>query len=198
MDIKKHRKELGRHMRNFNYERTPSGILIDKGGMNALANGSFMHTLYRDGEADPALDPNLVVNEALDHMLNNLFNGSTQVTQWFVALFSGNVTPAAGWKGSTWRGLATEFTDYTPAARPEFITETTTTQSIDNSGDEALFTFVGAGLTVRGAVLVQASAKGADTGLLLAATRFAADRTGLGAPDKLGVQYVITAVDAGT
>ena len=45
--------------------------------------------------------------------------------------------------------------------------------------------------------LAQASAQGATTGILMAATRFSADRTGLGAPDRLGVEYVVTASDAG-
>ena len=39
--------------------------------------------------------------------------------------------------------------------------------------------------------------KGSTTGVLMAATRFAADRAGLNSPDQLGVRYVLTAADAG-
>ena len=41
------------------------------------------------------------------------------------------------------------------------------------------------------------SNKGSTTGVLMAATRFAADRAGLNSPDELGVRYVLTAADAG-
>ena len=197
IDTKKHRGEIARHLRNRNFERTPGGILIDRGGMNALMNGAFKHTLYRDGEADAALDPNLVVNEGLDYLLNVAFNGTAAVTAFYIGLFSGNVNPQATWTGANVVAQATEFTSYSETTRQAWETDPSTAQSVGNSGDEAMFTFTGSGHTVRGAFLAQASAKSAATGILIAATRFAADRTGLGAPDRLGVEYVLTAVDAG-
>lgn len=187
------KREIARALRLFQYERTPSGLLVGR----KLIAGAFRHTLYRGPTSDIALDPNLVVNQGLDYLLNTAFNGTSQVTQWYIGLFSGNVTPAATWTGANVTANSTEFTSYTPAARQPWNVDPTTSQSVGNVGDEAMFTFTGSGHTVRGAFLAQASAQSATTGILMAATRFAADRTGLGAPDRLGVEYVVTASDAG-
>lgn len=200
IDTSKHRREIGRHIRNGNYEETPGGILIDRGGMNALANGSFLHTLYHaDGGIDRVIDPNLVVNEGLDYILNVAFAGQAAVTGWFIALFSGNVNPAPGWNGSNWVAAATEQVNYASTTRPAWVLPgATNTQSIGNSGSEAMFEFTGSGNNAYGASLVSASAKGATSGRLFAATKFSAPRLNLAAPDKLGVQYVVTAQDAGS
>lgn len=198
IDIQKHRGEIARHLRNGHFERTPAGILIHRQGMNALFNGAFKHRLHQGDEVvDPAIDGNLVVNEGLNYLLNAALNGSTPTTQWFIGLFSGNVTPQATWTGANIAAQSTEFTNYAETARQEWLKAASTAQAIGNTGDEAMFTFTGSGNTVRGAFLVAAAAKGAVTGPLIAAARFAADRTGLGAPDRLGVEYVLAAVDAG-
>ena len=204
VDLNKHAREIGRAMRNNNFEATPGGVLIDAGGMNLLANGVFKSTRYLDGEVvDSAIDPNLVVDQGLIYMLNAAFNGTTQQTAWYVGLFGGNVQPQPNWTGTNIVANATEITGYTiagdaPNGRPRFVTAATTTKSLGNTRSEALFTFDANGpYTARGAFLVSAAAKGSTTGILMAATRFAADRTGLAGPDKLGVEYVITANDAG-
>jgi hypothetical protein len=197
IDIQKHRGEIARHLRNGHFERTPGGLLIHRQGMNALVNGAFKHTLYRGEEADPAIDANLVVNEGLNYMLNAALRGATANSQWFIGLFSGNVNPQATWTGANVVAQSTEFTNYSEPTRQEWVTDPSTAQAVGNTGDEAMFTFTGSGNTVRGAFLAQASARGAVTGVLLAAARFSSDRTGLGAPDRLGVEYVLSAVDAG-
>ena len=196
IDLNKHAREIGRHLRNRNYELSEGGVLI-KGGMNALVNGVFKDTLYRGGEADTQLSPNLVVNQGLVHVLNAAFGLVAPITGWYVGLFSGNVTPQATWTGANIVAQATEVTGYA-GARPAFTVEATSAPSISNSGSEANFAFDASGpYTARGAFLASASAKGATTGVVLAATRFAADRTGLANPDQLGVQYTLTAADAG-
>lgn len=198
IDLKKHGKEIGRHLRNFNYERTPGGILIDRGGMNALANGAFAHTLHQGEAIDAAIDPNLVVNEGLDYLLNVAFASAAPITAWYLALFSGNVTPAPAWTGANWVAAATEQVNYVATSRPPWSVTTTTTQSIGNGASEAMFEFTGTGNNVYGAALVSANTKSSTTGRLFAATRFSAPRLGLSSPDKLGVQYVVTAQDAGS
>lgn len=198
MDIKNKKiaREIGKHLRNGNYEATPGGILIDRGGMNGLMNGAFKNTLYRDGSVDPAIDHNLVVNEGLNKLLNVMFNGEAAITAWYVTLFSADVSPAPGWTGANWVAAATEQVNYTPTARPSFESATSTAQSTGNAGDEAMFTITGTGRNAYGAALVSQSAKGAG-GVLFAATRFASPRLALAAPDRLGVEYIVTAADAG-
>ena len=193
------KREVARHLRNGNFEHTPGGILVDRRQMKAMLGGVFQHTLYRaDGSRDVAIDPNRVVGEALTNMLNVWLHGGVQNTAWYIGLYSGAVIPADGWTGANWASLATEFTAYAETTRVEWQEGAAANKAISNSGREAMFTFSGTNNTVRGAVLCQAPAKGAQTGLLVAATNFAAARTGLSAPDQLGVSYTLTAADAST
>ena len=195
INLKKNAREIGRHLRNRKWEQTPGGILIDRGGMNALMNGAFIDTL--NGE-DPQLSPNLVVDQGLIHVLNTVFAGAAQVTQWYIGLFSGNVTPQPNWTAANVVANATELTGYAPSTRPGFTVAPVSAPSLGNAGSEANFAFDASGPYIaRGAFLISVSNKGSTTGVLMAATRFAADRAGLNSPDELGVRYVLTAADAG-
>lgn len=195
INLKKNAREIGRHLRNRKWEQTPGGILIDRGGMNALMNGAFIDTL--NGE-DPQLSPNRVVDQGLIHVLNTVFAGAAQVTQWYIGLFSGNVTPQPNWTAANVVANATELTGYAPSTRPGFTVAPVSAPSLGNTGSEANFAFDASGpYTARGAFLISVSNKGSTTGVLMAATRFAADRAGLNSPDQLGVRYVLTAADAG-
>ena len=195
INLKKNAREIGRHLRNRKWEQTPGGILIDRGGMNALMNGAFIDTL--NGE-DPQLSPNLVVDQGLIHVLNTVFAGAAQVTQWYIGLFSGNVTPQPNWTAANIVANATELTGYAPSTRPGFTVAPVSAPSLGNTGSEANFAFDASGPYIaRGAFLISVSNKGSTTGVLMAATRFAADRAGLNSPDELGVRYVLTAADAG-
>lgn len=197
IDIKKHAREIGRHLRNGNYETSEGGVLI-KGGMNALCNGVFKDTLYRGGDEDSQISPNLMVDQGLIHILNAAFAGATQITAWYIGLFSGNVNPAGGWTAANIVANSTELVGY-PGNRPAFTVSPVSAPSIGNTVSQANFAFDSDGpYTARGAFLISAAAKGSTTGTLMAATRFAADRTGLNSPDQLGVQYIITAADAST
>ena len=198
INLKKNAREIGRHLRNRKWEATPGGILIDRGGMNALVNGVFEDTLYRDGGADRQISPNLVVSQGLIHVLNTVFAGAAQVTQWYIGLFSGNVTPVANWTAANVVANSTELTGYAPSTRPGFTVAPVSAPSLGNTGSEANFAFDASGPYIaRGAFLISVSNKGSTTGVLMAATRFAADRAGLNSPDELGVRYVLTAADAG-
>ena len=195
INLKKNAREIGRHLRNRKWEQTPGGILIDRGGMNALMNGAFIDTLNRE---DPQLSPNLVVDQGLIHVLNTVFAGAAQVTQWYIGLFSGNVTPQPNWTAANVVANATELTGYAPSTRPGFTVAPVSAPSLGNTGSEANFAFDASGPYIaRGAFLISVSNKGSTTGVLMAATRFAADRAGLNSPDELGVRYVLTAADAG-
>ena len=195
INLKKNAREIGRHLRNRKWEQTPGGILIDRGGMNALMNGAFIDTLNSE---DPQLSPNLVVDQGLIHVLNTVFAGAAQVTQWYIGLFSGNVTPQPNWTAANVVANATELTGYAPSTRPGFTVAPVSAPSLGNAGSEANFAFDASGpYTARGAFLISVSNKGSTTGVLMAATRFAADRAGLNSPDELGVRYVLTAADAG-
>lgn len=208
IDLKKHGREIGRHLAAKRYEATPGGILIDKGGMNALANGVFIDRLYRHGELiDTNISPNLAVDEGLINLLNVYFNQASQPTAHYVGLFSQNATPQAGWNASNIVANSTELTGYTLGAggtgsatnRPPFTTVTTTTKTVTNAASQAMFYFDADGpYTARGAfIIANVAAKGSTTGKVFAATRLAVDRAGLALPDSLGIQYAVAAADAG-
>lgn len=197
IDIQKHGREIGRHLAAGKFELTEGGVLV-KAGMNALVNGAFVDTLYRNGEEDAQLSPNLVVNEGLIHLLNVYFAGTAAITAWYIGLFTNNANPSSGWNASNIVSNAGELEGYSPSTRPQFNTATVNAPSIGNAASQATFTFDDEGpYTARGAFLISSSTKGSTNGKLFAATRFAVDRTGLNQPDLLGVQYVVAAADAG-
>jgi hypothetical protein len=202
------RREIGRHFRNKRFELSKGGVLIDKGGMNLLANGVFIDSLYRNGQlVDRQMSPNLVVDEGLINMLNVYFNQASAPTAHYVGLFSQNATPQDSWNASNIVANSTELTGYTLGAggtgsatnRPPFTTVTTTTKSVSNAASQAMFYFDEDGpYTARGAFIMgNVAAKGSTTGKAFAATRLAVDRTGLASPDSLGIQYAVAAADAG-
>lgn len=170
-----------------------------------LTNGSglFLAGAMKVRDANGiSIEPNLVVNQGLNHFLNAALpptGGYTPVTQWYVAPFSGNYTPTSALTAANFTATATEFTAYTSGTRLALtIAAATTTQSTGNTGSEALLELnVGGPYNIYGAAIISAAAKSATSGILLAAVRFASPRLNLAGGDKLGLEYVITAGDAG-
>lgn len=192
----RHLPEIRRALTNFKFEKGPDGLYIPS--MNRKFNGAFKHTLYRaDGSRDTCIDPNLMVDEGLVYLLNAGFGAQAAQTAWYIALFQGNYTPVPGLTAATFDGQANELTGYT-GDRKAWTVPVATTPSIGNTGSEALFVFDSSGpYTAYGAALLSVAGKEAITGKLGSASRFDTARPGLNSPDKLGVEYIVTAADAG-
>lgn len=188
------RNELSQHVRNKNYEPTEQGIYIPKAKLNIA--GAFTHdVLHPDGSREGAItDPNLVVNEGLDAVLDIMFHNDTQISTWYVGIFEGNYTPVAGLTAASVTADSTEFTGYDEATRVEYEEAAASSQSITNSANTADFT-INSGATIYGAFLVSASAKSATTGTLFSASRFSASRV-VASSDSLQITYTISASDA--
>lgn len=188
------KNELARHVRNKNYEPTEAGIYIPKAGINI--GGVFTHDiLHPDGSRAGAItDHNLVVNEGLDALLDIMFHNDTQISTWYVGLFSGDYTPQATDTAANITANATEFTGYDEATRVEYNEAAASSQSITNSANTADFT-INSGATIYGAFLVSASAKSATTGTLFSASRFSTSRV-VASSDSLQITYTVTASDA--
>lgn len=148
------------------------GILLP---VAALAlGGRFTLDHIRDGELiDREETPNLVVNEGLDHVLNTVFHGGTQVGTWSLGLFEANYTPIATVTAATIAAAATECVAYDEATRQEYVEAAASGQSITNSANKATFT-MNATKSVYGAFLISNSTKGGTSGVLFSAARFAA------------------------
>ena len=189
--------EAARAIRNHNYDVTDQGVYFPKARVSI--GGVLRHThTGASGAEDVAVDPNLLVNEGLNYLLNAALGGASPVAAFYIAPFSGNVTPAASWTGANFAANATEFTAYSNGTRLPWTTAPSTAQSIGNSAAVAASTATfnaGGPYNVYGVGLLQASAKGATTGVLVAAVRFASPRLNMVAGDKLAFEYVLSATD---
>lgn len=146
--------------------------------MKALESGARMGFNYvvevvRGGKViDRESVHNLIPAEGLDHVMATVFKGGAQVPTWYLAIFEGNYTPTAGLTAAAFPATATECTAYTSGTRLEFVEGAVAAGSLDNSASKAEYT-MNADKTVYGGVITSAAAKGATTGVLISAVRFA-------------------------
>lgn len=130
---------------------------------------------------------NLVVNEGLDHNLDVLFAGETQITTWYIGLTDSTPTVAAADTLSSHSGW-TEFDEYT-GNRQEFV-DVRSDRSVSNSASKASFPITTDG-TVGGAFLCSVSTGTTGT-LLSAAARTGGDRA-VETGDTIEVTYTFSA-----
>lgn len=134
--------------------------------------GIFTGQLIRNGVViDEFVQPNLVVNEGLNRMLNVMFNGASQTSAWYLGVFEGNYTPVATVTAATIASAATESTAYTSSTRPEYVEAVSTAQSTTNSASRASFVF-NAAKSIYGAFLISDATKSGTSGVLFSAARF--------------------------
>lgn len=153
------------------YETTPEGVYFPS--EKTLVQGVF--SVAKRGEP-VELSQNLVVNEGLDYILKAAVGETAGIANWYVALFTGNVTVVATWTAATFTATATEWTNYDEAARQLWSKSAVVSQGTDSFSTKASFTSSADTQTVRGAALLSASAKSATSGVLLAASRFSSDK----------------------
>lgn len=174
----------------MNYQRSDGGILVPESGIRV--GGVFDCELVRGGEiVDRWQDHNLVVNQGLNSLLDIMFRGAAQIGSWYLGIFEGNYTPVATVTAATISAASTECTAYAETSRPAYDEAAAANQSITNSASRATFTF-NAAKTIYGAFLVSASAKGATTGTLFSAARFASAKQ-VEVDDQLLVTYTFNA-----
>lgn len=185
------RLAIANAFRNRQYERTPSGIFFPKVGGGLGIQGVFEHWL--NGK-DHQVEPNLIVNTGLNHLLSAALAGGSAISSWYVAPFSGNVTPVAGTTAATFTAVATETTAYDEAARVAWAYDAVASQAISNNSTRATFT-MNATVSVYGAGILSASAKSSTSGTLLCYAKFAAVRAMVD-DDVLTIKYTISATSS--
>jgi hypothetical protein len=119
---------------------------------------------------------NLMPVEGLNHILSTVIGGGTQVGTWYVGIFEGNYTPLLTDTAATFPALATECTAYDETTRREFVDGAVAGGAVNNSASRAEFTS-NADKTIYGGFIASASGKGATTGTLLSAVRFASPKS---------------------
>lgn len=187
------RNDLRQALRTHRYERTDDGRLYLP-HIKAFVGGVFNSTL--NGH-DARVIPNDMVHEGLDDILGVYFKQASQRTAFYIAPFSGNVTPdPATLTAANFASTQTEFIDYTESARPAWTPGAVASQSIDNAASLAVFTVNQDASTIWGFALLTAAPKQATTGLLVCCAKDTTARDNLRSGDKLNVEYDLTAQDA--
>lgn len=189
------RKEAARDVRNGAYEFNDENELYLP-RQKLLVGGQFgseVRNRFGDVIAPYEEGPNLIVNEGLNHILNAVLNGATQVDPWYVGIHKANVAVVAGTTGATVSSLTTEIvaSDIVGTAREEYKEAASTAQSTTNSANKASFVS-SVTMTIYGAWLISTSAIGDTAGKLLAGSLFGSSRA-LVATDELLVTYTINA-----
>lgn len=151
-------------------------------------------------------DHNLIPDKGIEAILDIIFRTAvSKVSNWYQGPIKTNVTPAAGWL-SNWSGAggaapASELvptTDYTVAARVEAVfaaAGATTAKKIITSSPTRFTLQTGtSGITLYGSTLnsTATAAYNATDKVLAAATLFGTAKSGLGAGDKIDIEYEIT------
>lgn len=183
-------REIAAAIRANKYELDEDGSLVLTAAKLKIG-GHFDVEHIRDGQIIHSEVPrNIVVDEGINYDLAAALAAGAQITQWYVALFAGNITPANSLTGATFAATATEFTNYTQTTRQLWVPGAVANKSVDNSASKAGFTIDVGGGTVYGAALLSAAAKSATTGLAFAAAKFSLQRALLQG-DQLNVGYSI-------
>lgn len=190
IELQRHRTELNRAIQNFHYERTPSGVYIEKAGI-------FLGGVFRTwvNGRDEQVDPNVVLYDGIDDILKVYFAQAAQRTAFYVVPFSNDVDPPPDLKATDFPATMGEFTHYTETTRPVWAKGAVSGQSISNTATPAQFTSDATGGTVWGAALTTASGKQATSGLMVCCARFSRQRDLAGTGDKLSIEYAFVGRD---
>ena len=140
---------------------------------------------------------NIITDEGLDRLLNVMLHATTQITTWYVELFEDDFTPD-GDETYDVPGY-TICTAYSEETRPVYNEAASSSQSITNSANKAVFT-MNASKTIYGAALVSVNTKGDHTGgadnVLFCAGKFGTAQPVIDG-NVVNLTYTITAADVG-
>ncbi len=183
---------------NLKLVRRKSGLLIPTvDGSRVQAFGNYTHRVRQaNGIVTPwVTDSNLLPTEGLTY-LAGILGSTSKIATWYMALYAGAYSPAAGLTAANFTSTTSEITSgsegFTEANRVTWTPDAAAAGAIVNDATPAAFTIITAtALTVNGAGLLSAQAKGATTGTLLSATRFSSARS-LNDDDVFEIKYTIT------
>lgn len=198
--LKTHPDEIARALRSHSFEQMDDGRIYMPKARVALG-GALKVRDYRDNSIElHDFNNNMMLNQGLVHALNVLVpptGGYAQITQWYIAPFSGNHTPDEDVTAATFPGAATEFTAYTNITRLALtVASAATTLSTGNTGNEALMVCNSGGpYNIYGAYITSVAAKSNTGGKALSGVRLDNPKIGMTGGEKLGFEYVLTASD---
>jgi hypothetical protein len=169
-DIRMNKQDLSDQLARGRFEATEDGLYLPDSKI--IARGQFCYN--KRGEPVEYSD-NLLVDQGLNSLLGVALGNVTQISSWYIAIFSGDVTVLASWTAANFTSGATEITAYDETTRVAWTPTAAAGGIISSYTAKSTFT-ANSGITVRGAALISASAKSATSGTLMAASRFGADK----------------------
>ncbi len=129
------------------------------------------------------ISPNLVPLEGRTHLLAVSLGSSPKAAGYYIALYADGVTPQDNWTAASFAATASEIVSmtqgYVEPTRPQWVAGQAADGVIDSLASPARFTFSatsGSTVTVNGCALLSSEGRGSTTGVLIAASRFAAPR----------------------
>jgi len=177
------------------FKARPSGLLVPDNKI--LGVGSYRGEIVRDGVVIDEFDfDNLVVNQGLNYLLGAALAGGSQITTWYIGLFSGNYTVLASDTASGIAAAATEVTAYVAGARQTWTPNSSSPsgQSTSNSSAQASYTFNGS-VTLYGAFLISSATISGTGGTLFSGAQFGSSKSVVSG-DILNLTYTYTAASA--
>lgn len=170
-------QEIARELRAERYDLIEEGVYLPR--LGGIPRGEYFGRV--NGGKWQKEGDNLIVLEGLAYMLNVALGSTQKPAGYYLAIFSGNTTPASNWTAASFAAVASEITSmsegHTGATRPQWVPATTSTGSIDNMDTVATLTMATAGqLNVTGAALLSDNQRGGTSGKLLSASLYAAPR----------------------
>lgn len=137
---------------------------------------------------------NTITNQGLQSIIDVGFLSSTQITNWYVGVYTARTGTPANLTTASIGVDITEFTNYSESTRPGY-SGTRTNESLSNALSKAAFSITGSG-TILGSFLIDSNAKSTTSGnVLFSLDDFPSSRT-VGNGDTLNVTYQLTLASA--
>lgn len=189
----KHIQELQKFVLAGDMKPSEGGILIHDA---AMLRGTYR--TWINGK-DEQIDHNLLPTAGIAYLLG-LLGTTAKETAFYLAPFSGNVSPAANWTAANFTANATEITSlsegFSNVTRPVWTPGAVAAGVIGNTATVASFNIVCATVVnIAGCGLLSASARGGTSGILLSASRYGSVRV-VNDDDTFQVEYNVSLTDS--
>lgn len=182
------RRDFRRLIRNNHFEWDDHGGLL-------LSGAHFTNHIEHwapDGQGWLS-SGNLLTTEGKNHILDTVLHDGVKVGTWYIAPFSGNVSPAITWTAANFNANATELsTQYSETTRVEYVEGAASAGVTNNNANPAWITAAVANVSVWGIGVLSTNTKQGTTGVLLAAAKYGSVRTLAEIGDQLGLKYQLS------
>lgn len=188
--LARHVSDLARLVRNHRWESGDHDLIIGRVAWHGVG-----HLIGPDGTHHPMT--NKWTSQALANMLAVYVAGGAASGSWYFAPFSNNTaTPAVSWTAATFNATATEVTNYTEDTRAQWQPAApagSATGATVATQTNATITAGTGGLAIAGCGILNQSAKGSTSGILLIAMKNDSGvAVAYGAGDQPTIGYTLT------